>query len=139
MTRDVARAELHDLAGLIRAIAGDAERLLEQHAALVRSELREGLRQVPVAAAEIGAGAVLAATGGLLGAFMIVHGLHRSTRVPLWACYGLVGGALGTAGYSLIARGARRASSTSLVPRETIGVLREDIAWLKDQVAPAEG
>jgi hypothetical protein len=66
---------------------------------------------------------------------MMVHGLHRSTRIPLWGCYGLVGGRWRRPG----AAGARRAAGIQLVPRETIAVLREDVAWLKDQIAGPGG
>ena len=89
--------------------------------------------------AAIGAGAGLVAAGGVLGTLMVVHGLHRSTRIPLWGCYGLVGGALASAGIGLVAAGTRRAAGIRLVPRETIAVLREDVSWLKDQFAGPDG
>jgi hypothetical protein len=141
MAHDAASGELRELSGLVQAIAGDAERLLGQHVALVRAELGEGLGRVPAAMASIGAGAGLVAAGGLLGTLMIVHGLRRSTRMPLWGCYGLVGGTLAAAGFGLVAAGTRRTAGIHLVPRETVAALREDIAWLKDQIAgssPAE-
>jgi hypothetical protein len=135
MAHGAASGELHEMAGLARAIAGDAERLLGQHAALARAELRDGLGRLPGVMAAIGAGAGLVATGGVLGTLMMVHGLHKATRIPLWGCYGLVGGALAAAGCGLIAAGARRAAGLRLVPSETIAALREDVAWLKDQIA----
>jgi hypothetical protein len=127
MADDAASGELHELAGLARAIAGDAERLMGQHVALLREELGEGLGRLPGAEAAIGAGAGLVAVGGVLGSLMIVHGLHRSTRIPLWRCYGLVGGAVAAAGFGLVAAGTRRAAGIRLVPRETIAALGEDI------------
>lgn len=135
MARDAASGELHEMVDLVRAVAGDAERLLGQHAALARAELRDGLGRLPGAMAAIGAGAGLVAAGGVLGTLMMVHGLHKSTRIPLWGCYGLVGGALAAAGCGLLAAGARSATGLRLVPRETIAALREDVAWLKDQIA----
>ncbi len=47
--------------------------------------------------------------------------------------------ALAAAGCGLVAAGTRRAASISLVPRETIAALREDISWLKDQIAGNDG
>ncbi len=139
MARDPAGRELKEMSGLVHAIIGDAERLASQHAALVREDIREGLAPMPVALAAVGAGAGLVAAGGMLGALMIVHGLHKATRIPLWGCYGLVGGAMAAAGYELAAAGARRAASVRLVPRETIAALREDLSWLKDQIAGPTG
>jgi Putative Actinobacterial Holin-X, holin superfamily III len=139
MSRDAASGERRDLAGLVHAVADDVGRLLGQHADLARAELHDGLGRVPAAAAAIGAGAGLVAAGGALGTLMLVHGLHRATRLPLWGCYGLVGGALAAAGCGLIAAGTRHAAGIRLVPRETIAALREDVAWLKDQVAGPVG
>jgi len=131
MTQDAATSEVGEVVGLI---VHDVENLLDQHARLLRSELRQGLRAAPPALASIGAGASLAAIGGGLGVLMLVHGLQRSTRLPLWSCYGLVGGACAALGAGLISSGTRKAAGLTLVPRETARALREDVAWLKNQL-----
>src|SRR5437867_4064591 len=120
MARDVVEAEWHDLAGLVGAIARDAERLVGQHVDLIRSEFRQSLDGAPAALVSIGAGAGLVAVGGVLGTLMLVHGLHKSTRIPLWGCYGLVGGVMAALGGGLIVAGTRRAAALHVVPRETI-------------------
>jgi hypothetical protein len=135
MARDVVKSELHDLAGLVGLVARDAERLVGQHVDLLRSEIRQGVRGAPAALTAIGAGAGLVMAGGALGTLMLVHALHKSTRIPLWGCYGLVGGVLAAVGGGLIATGSRRAAAISIVPRETIATLGEDLEWLKDQIA----
>jgi hypothetical protein len=134
---DLARNPTAELAELLGAVTRDAGRLAGLHMKLLRSELRQELRAAGGAAASLGAGAGLVAAGGLCGVLMLVHGLHRATRLPLWGCYGLVGGALAGAGAGLIASGARRAARLDLVPRQTLAALQEDLAWLKDQ-APAD-
>jgi Putative Actinobacterial Holin-X, holin superfamily III len=131
---EVSRQQQPGPAELLGLIAGDAERLLAQHIELVRSEIREGLHEAPVAIAAVGAGAGLVATGGVLGSLMLVHGLHRSTRLPLWGCYGAVGGLAAALGFGLIRAGARRAAGVRLVPRETVAALREDVQWIKGQL-----
>jgi hypothetical protein len=137
VARDEAGADESNLPEIVVAIARDAETLLAQHASLLRSELRGELRAAAEAAAALGAGAGLVTVGGLFGAFMLVHAIHRTTRLPLSSCYGLVGGLMATLGAALMATGTRRASALHLVPRETIAALREDVAWVKDQIAPA--
>jgi hypothetical protein len=68
---------------------------------------------------------------------MLVHGLRRSTRLPLWGCYGLVGGLLGAVGTALLAEGRRKAAGVRLAPPpETAAALRENLAWLEDQAHP---
>lgn len=135
MARDHVRPPTNDVFGLLGLIVHDTERLLDQHAELVRSEFRQGLHDLPVAAVSIAAGAGLVATGGALGSLMLVHGLHRATRVPLWGCYGLVGGLMAALGAGLLTAGSRKAANIRMVPRETLAVLREDVQWIKDQVS----
>jgi hypothetical protein len=112
-------------------IAHDAERLVGLHAELLRSELRQSAAQAAPALASLGAGAGLAVAGGLLGSLAMVHALHRATRLPLWGCYGLVGGLLGAAGAGLVGSGVRQISEVSFIPRETIATIKEDFEWVK--------
>ena len=128
-----------DLGDLLGAVLRDAEALAGQHVALLRAELRHELVEAGLAAASVGVGASLTAAAGVLGSLMLVHKLHDSTRVPLWGCYGLVGGALGAVGVGLLASGLGRAAAVDLVPRQTGAALREDFEWVKDQAARFSG
>jgi hypothetical protein len=122
-----------ELAELLGEIAHDAGALIGQQAELLRAELGREVRRAVGAAESLGAGAALVAAGGLMATFMTVHGLHRATRLPLWGCYGLVGGLLGGAGAYLLAEGLREAQGVGLVP-ETRAALRENIEWAGDQL-----
>lgn len=123
----------HEVVEIVGAIARDAAQLVEQHAQLLKAELSEGLHDSAAAAAAVAAGAGLVAAGGVMGSMMLVHGLHRASRMPLWGCYGIVGGVLATVGLRLLGSGARRAGSVTLVPRETLAALREDFQWIADR------
>lgn len=118
---------------IIEPLAQDLGHLVDLHADLLRSEVREAAGEVSPALASLAAGVGLAGAGGFLGALAIVHVLDRSTRLPLWACYGLVGGCLSAAGLALVGSGAQRLSTVSLVPHETIATLKEDLKWLRDK------
>jgi hypothetical protein len=137
MSADRSGTNAGEVTKLVGQIVRDSERLLDQHGRLLRSELHEGLHAVPRVIASVGVGAACAAVGAGLGVLMLVHGLHRSTRLPLWSCYGLVGGTLAAIGAGLMASGASKASGINLLPRETIGALREDALWIKNQIAEA--
>lgn len=115
----------------LEPIARDAERLAGLHADLLRSELRQSAAAATPALISLGAGAGLAVAGGLLGSLAIVHALHRASRLPLWGCYGLVGGLLGAAGAGLVGSGARRVSEVSFIPHETLATLKEDFEWVQ--------
>lgn len=134
MSRGETETDRRDLPALLGSIARDTERLLGQHVDLVRAEFREGVGEVTPVLGSLAAGAGLVATGGVLGTLMLVHGLNRSTRLPLWGCYGLVGGVMTALGVGLLASGARRAATLRMVPRQTIAALREDVEWIKAQV-----
>ena len=127
----MAQDQTPDVVERLETIAHDTERLVDLHAELLRSELRQAADQATPALASIGAGAGLAAAGGLLGALALVHALHRGTRLPLWGCYSLVGGLLGATGIGLMDSGARQISGISLIPHQTIATLKEDLKWLK--------
>ena len=130
------RADEPELGTLVRGIVGDAETLIGQQFDLLRSELRQELGRAGAAGLTLGAGAAMLAAGGALGALMAVHALHRATRLPLWACYGLVAGTLGAGGAHLVAAGRREAAGVSLVPTQTVGALQENLAWLRDRAIP---
>ena len=114
---------------LVEDVVDDARRLLTQQIDLFKQELREESGRVVRAAAEVGAGAGLVTLGGVLTAHAAVHLLHRSSRLPLWGCYGLVGGLLAAAGGGLLGRARAEAAGLKLAP-QTTEALEENVAWL---------
>ena len=124
---------------LAESVIRDVEKLIAEHVDLLRAEVRQDLRRAGTAAASLGAGAGLAALGGVMGTLMVVHLLHGATRLPLWTCYGLVGGALGAGGAALLATGAREVAELARVAPETTRAVKEDIAWAREQALPDRG
>lgn len=123
------------LADLTKEIIADAETLIEQQFALLRSELKVSVERYASAALEMSAGAGLLTAGGAFSALAVVHALHRATRLPLWACFGLVGGLLGTAGAGFLSAGWHKASAVRVLPPPlTTAALEENLEWLKDQM-----
>jgi hypothetical protein len=121
---------------LVKGIVQDIERMVSQHFDMFRSELRQEFDQAKTAALEMGSGAALVAAGGLLGTQMLVHALHAATRLPLWSCYCLVGGAMAAAGVGLVRSGTKQVADVGLMP-QTRATLKEDASWLKEQVTRA--
>jgi len=124
-----------ELTTLVREIVHDSEVLIGQQFHLLRSELQEEWGQAREAVVAFGAGAGLVAVGGAFSALAIVHALHKGTRLPLWSCYGLIGGLLGAAGAGLLAAGRERAADLRLPPPQSMEALRENLEWLKEQVS----
>ena len=125
---------LVDLAGDVARLSG---RLAEEQLALLVSEARQELRKAGAAVLAGGVGAALLASGAVLSTLTLVHLLHRATRLPLWACYGLAAGTAGAAGAGLLAAARAEAAAVRLpaLP-ETAKALRENVAWLKEQLTP---
>jgi hypothetical protein len=115
------------LSGLVQGAVSDIETLLRQHFDLLRSEMKEELYKGRDAALSIGAGVGAAAVGSILGTLMLVHLLRDVTRLPLWACYGAVGGVFGLLGGGLLKTGVQQASDLDFIPRQTAEVVKEEL------------
>ena len=124
-----------DLGTVMAEIVGHAERLLGQQVELLKAELGQAAREAGGAALATGAGVGLLAVGGVLSTAATVHLLHRATRLPLWACYGLAAGAAGAAGVGLLSAGRAKFGQLQgpLLPQSAAS-LRENAVWLRDQL-----
>ena len=136
MTPHPDHATTTELTTLLGKLLHNSEGLVRQQLDLLRSEVRQELGQAKEAAVCLGVGTGLLAAGGALGTLMLVHLLHRSSRLPLWACYGLVGGGMAAAGSSLVARGRRAAADVHVDLPQTTQGLQENLEWLKTQLTP---
>jgi uncharacterized membrane protein required for colicin V production len=122
------------IATLVSGIVSDGQRLIEQQLTLLRREIESALRQARNAVISMAIGAGITAVGGLLLLAMVVHLLHAYTNLPLWACYGLVGGVLVAAGALLLVLGGKEAADVHiLAPPQTTEALKENVEWLKHQ------
>jgi hypothetical protein len=135
MSQDSPPLKKQDLVTLVGGIVHDTSTLLQQQIDLLRADLLSEARRMGGGAASIAAGGGLMAAGGLLSGMMVAHALQRATRLPLWACYGLIGGGLGATGLSLMRRGVEDIASVQLLPPpETAAALQENAAWMKEQI-----
>ena len=96
---NVPRLSEPSLSSLVGGIINDFQSLMKQEVALARRELADELRKAKQAAISLGIGVGILAIGGLLLIFMLVHLLSWAVpAIPLWACYGIIGGLLILAG-----------------------------------------
>jgi uncharacterized membrane protein required for colicin V production len=63
---------------------------------------------------------------------MLVHLLKAVTELPLWACYGAVGGFLIIAAMTLFVSGTKKVKQLHVVPTRTVETLKENVQWLKE-------
>lgn len=109
---------------LVGGIANDAKDLLMREVALTKLELRYELRKAKTAATVLGVGIGILAMGGMLLMLMLAHLLAALTVVPLWGCYGIVGGALVLLGGVTLAVGKTKTEEFDVVPQQTVERLR---------------
>jgi Putative Actinobacterial Holin-X, holin superfamily III len=82
----------------------------------------------------LGIGIGLAAIGGWLLILMLVHLVHAFTALPLWACYGIVGGLFAVGGIVLLVLGKNKLARIHLIPQKTVETIQEDVQWIEAQV-----
>jgi hypothetical protein len=126
-----------DLSTLVAGIVRETGMLVSQQVALLRAEVGREAEKAGIGIAEIAAGGGLAAAGGLLSGMMLAHFLHRTTGLPLWICFGFVGGAISAASFELLKSGRQKIADLRLIPPpESAHAFQENVAWLKDQLTP---
>jgi putative superfamily III holin-X len=119
---------------LLTGLMHEAMALLRQEWALATHEVRAALFTIMRAVMSLGVGAGIAAVGGWLLLPMLVHLLHALTALPLWACYGIVGGVFAGVGVVLLVRGTQQLARIHLVPQNTAATIQENVPWLNAQV-----
>lgn len=121
------------MTSLVGGIVNDARQLIGQEVTLARRELQQELDKARTAAVSFGAALTVLGLGAILLCFMLVSLLSEVAGLPGWASFALVGGVLAVVGGSLLAVAKNKAREVSLVPRQTVETMRENVQWLKNQ------
>jgi len=121
------------LASLISGIINDAKDLLLHEFVMAKLEMQSELRKTKAAAISFAIGAGIAAVGGLLLILMLVHLLGAFTAIPLWGCYGIIGGGLLIIGLIVLRTSKQTVETIDAVPQQTIETLKENAQWIKKQ------
>ena len=124
--RDVTEPHNHEppIGALVSDIVHDVKELITDGATLTKLEVQDEIGKAKTAAIEFGAGASVLAIGVILLLLMIVHLLAAITPIPLWGCYGIVGGVLVLIGGMLLVAGK---STVSLVGK----IRKRRFSWPK--------
>jgi hypothetical protein len=118
------------MSGLVTGIVNDAQELIKQQLALARHEIKEDFRKTKEAALSLALGGTIALLGGILLCGMLVYLLDALTVLPLWACYGIVGGLLAVVGGVLVYLGKKKLDSFNPLPEESAQALKENVQWI---------
>jgi len=116
---------------LVGGIMHDAQDLMRQQMALFRAEMQEDLRKTKEVAIFLACGFFLAQIGLSVLCFMFVYLLHSlQPAMPLWGCFGIVGGILAVAGGVCLAGGIYYLKSFNPLPDESAKALKENYKWI---------
>jgi len=122
-------------ASLLEGLLRDIKTLVRQEIRLAKDEIQAEVRKLKMAGLSVIIGAALAAVGGLLFIFMLVHLLQAVSGLPLWACYGIVGGLLVGSAALLLVKAKASMSDVHIAPQKTMATMKENATWIKEQVA----
>jgi predicted PurR-regulated permease PerM len=119
---------------LLSGIVDDAQRLLRQEVQLAKQEFKQEWQKTKSAAVSFLAGtaALVLATVFLL--FMVVYLLAYYTPIPMWGCYGIVGGVLAVIAITLLMFGKQEAGQIQLLPPQTVATLKENAQWIQNRM-----
>jgi hypothetical protein len=125
---------------LVKGIVNDVGDLIKQEFRFARTEIKTDLRRTGVASRSLAIGIVIASLGLVLLLLMLVHLLHwlsvpsglalDPARLPLWACYAIVGGLLTVGGGVLAYAGKKKFDSFNPLPDETAKNIKENLEWI---------
>ncbi|HYZ39605.1 MAG TPA: phage holin family protein [Stellaceae bacterium] len=118
---------------LLSDFANETGTLLSQELALFKAELQEKLGRLGQGAGALAAGGLIAFSGWLVLLAAAVLGL--SNVVAPWLAALIVGLVVLIVGGVLLLFGKSRLNADGLMPRRTLDTLRQDQAWIRDQVS----
>lgn len=121
------------LASLIGGIINDAKDLLVHEVVMAKLEMQNELRRTKAAAISLAIGAGIIFVGGVLLILMLVHLLNAFTTIPLWGCYGLMGGGLLLIGFMIVTMSKPTVEPDHVVLQQPNGSLKEHVQWSKEQ------
>jgi Putative Actinobacterial Holin-X, holin superfamily III len=121
------------LAQLVSDLMSDAKELLRQELALAKYEITQEVRKTKGALISLGVGIGIISLAGLFLIVMLVHALHAFTGLPLWACYGIIGGMLAVVGMVMLYSGKKKISHIDMVPQQTVETMKENVKWIKQK------
>jgi len=121
------------VAALLSDLASETGMLVRQEIALFKAELSEKLGRLGLGAGALVAGGLVAFSGWLV--LLAAAVLDLSNLVAPWLAALIVGVVVLAVGAALLFFGKSRLDSEALVPRRTLNSLREDEAWIRDQLS----
>jgi hypothetical protein len=132
MANDLHTGTEPGLTNLMTGIINDVQELLRQQLSLFRQEVKDDVRRTKEAVISLSAGVGILVLSVILLSFMLVYLLRWAfpEALPLWLCFGIIGGLLLLCGGALLYAGKRKLASFNPLPDQSVGALRENVQWI---------
>jgi Putative Actinobacterial Holin-X, holin superfamily III len=115
---------------LVSGIIADAQQLIQQQFTMFRQEIRDDLRKTKEAALSLALGVGISLVGSVLLLLMLPFLLYWAVpALPLWACFGIVGGVLTTLGGALVYAGVKKIESFNPLSDQSAQTMKENLQW----------
>lgn len=118
---------------LLFELANETGTLVSQEIALFKAELQQKAARAGIGAGALAAGGMIAFSGWLALLAAAIIGL--SYALPPWLSALIIGVVVVGLGAGLLLYGKSRLNADALVPSRTLNSLREDQAWIRDQLS----
>ena len=120
------------LGDLFGDLASEMSNLVRQEVALARVEISQKAKHVGknVGYLVVGGAVAYAAALAIIAAIIMLLGRY----MPDWGAALLVGIIVAGIGWLLIGKALSALQETDMTPRQTVETLKEDAAWMKEQV-----
>lgn len=116
---------------LVSGILEDATKLISQHVALFRAEVRRDFKRSVTAAKYLSTGSLLIGVGCLFLAISLVPLLGEFfPSLSLWSRWAILGGTFVVAGAIAFAIGQSVMRSFNPLPDQTLAAIQEDVTWI---------
>jgi uncharacterized membrane protein YqjE len=130
------------MTALVRGILNDVQSLIKQQTDLVRHEIRKDLDKARDGLLFLAFGMGVTLVGGLLFCLMPVYLLWWAVpALPLWACFGIVGGLFLILGACAVYAALKKFQAAAALP-DTVQTLKENVTWARgeaDETLPVGG
>jgi len=115
---------------LVSGIVKDAQELLQQQVAMLRSEIQEDVRKTKEAAVPLMIGAWLLVLGSILLSTTLALILAETHLLSESASFAIVGVVISIAGAILFYIGKKKFDSFNPLPEKSAEALKENLEWL---------
>lgn len=118
---------------LLAELSKEVRGLIEQEVALAKTEIAQHAAKARKGAIAVAIGGVLAVLGALTLVATFIISL--AIALPWWLSAAIISVLLLVSGGVFAMIGVRRLKTADFVPHETIGTVKENLRWLKKQIA----